>query len=333
MKNSGILVVSLDFELFWGVRDKMSLHQYKENLLGVRLAIPAMLEVFYEHNIHVTWATVGFLFCESKQQLLNSIPLIAPTYEDRNLSPYLHLEWVGNNETEDSYHFAHSLIQLILSYPNQRIATHTFSHYYCLESGQNIDSFRADLLAARNIAQEYDIKLESLVFPRNQINPEYLSVCEEIGIKTYRGNEKFWMYKASPHHKETFWKRGTRFLDSYLDLTGHNCHLLKEIQSTFPRNIPSSRFLRPYTKKIKILEPLKVRRICSDLTYAAFHGLLYHLWWHPHNFGIDLDQNLRNLRQILEHFQLLQKRYGIRSLNMEEVTELTMEIPMERNLA
>ena len=58
----GTLIVSLDFELHWGVRDVKTVAQYRENLLGVRRAIPALLATFADYGIHATWATVGFLF-------------------------------------------------------------------------------------------------------------------------------------------------------------------------------------------------------------------------------------------------------------------------------
>src|SRR4051794_3707314 len=74
----GVFCVSLDFELYWGVRDKLSLVEYRDNLLGVRNAIPRMLALFQEYEIHATWATVGLLFFETKQQLLRALPEIRP---------------------------------------------------------------------------------------------------------------------------------------------------------------------------------------------------------------------------------------------------------------
>ena len=65
----GALVISLDFELHWGVRDKCAPDgSYRENLLGARKAVPAMLDLFEEFDIAATWATVGFLFAESRQE-------------------------------------------------------------------------------------------------------------------------------------------------------------------------------------------------------------------------------------------------------------------------
>ncbi|RME25825.1 MAG: hypothetical protein D6798_08055, partial [Deltaproteobacteria bacterium] len=54
----GALVVSLDFELFWGMRDKVSLQRYRRQILGGRAAIPRLLDLFVAHGIHATWATV-----------------------------------------------------------------------------------------------------------------------------------------------------------------------------------------------------------------------------------------------------------------------------------
>jgi hypothetical protein len=39
MSLQGALVISLDFELHWGVRDKRSVASYRENLLGARRAV------------------------------------------------------------------------------------------------------------------------------------------------------------------------------------------------------------------------------------------------------------------------------------------------------
>jgi hypothetical protein len=59
--NRPSLIISLDFELFWGVRDKRTIGNYGRNILGVREALPAMLALFRDYGIRATWATVGLL--------------------------------------------------------------------------------------------------------------------------------------------------------------------------------------------------------------------------------------------------------------------------------
>src|SRR5262245_27879839 len=62
---AGTFVISLDYELMWGVRDHATRESYGSNVLGGREAIPVMLELFEKRNIQATWAIVGALLCES----------------------------------------------------------------------------------------------------------------------------------------------------------------------------------------------------------------------------------------------------------------------------
>lgn len=328
MITKGKFVISLDFELMWGMRDKKTIKQYGENIIGVHAVIPRLLEMFTVFDIEATFSTVGFLFFKSKTELLNNIPLKKPHYNDSNLSPYEeYFDKIGEHCKEDLYHYAPTLIELIKSYPNQEIGTHTFSHYYCLEEGQTIDTFKQDLVYAKKVADKIDIQISSLVFPRNQFNEEYLNICNELGIICYRGNEHSWLYKAKNGEKESLFRRACRLIDAYINITGHNCYSNEFINSTTPLNVPASRFLRPYSKRLQILDLLKLERIKSGMSHAAKHNLTYHLWWHPHNFGINQEENFLFLKKILLHFKLLQNKYGYQSLTM---TNLAKQIRNEQ---
>ena len=70
-------------------------------------------------------------------------------------------------------------------------------------------------------------------------------------------------------------------------------------------NVAASCFLRPYAPALERLEPLRLRRIASALDQAAKTNRIFHLWWHPHNFGAHLDENIAFLRKILERFSEL----------------------------
>ena len=71
---SGELVISLDFELLWGVRDHATRDSYGANVLRGREAIPRILDLFEHYGIAATWATVGLLMAESRDELLASLP-------------------------------------------------------------------------------------------------------------------------------------------------------------------------------------------------------------------------------------------------------------------
>lgn len=317
---NGKFVISLDFELMWGVRDKKDKTNYGDNILGVHKVIPKLLETFRKFDIKATFSTVGLLFFETKQELLKSIPSIKPQYKDLNLSAYNgHFDIVGDNDKVDMYHFAPSLIKEIQKYPEQEIGTHTFSHYYCLEAGQTIEDFKSDVKAAINIANKFNIKLTSLIFPRNQFNEDYLKICLELGIFCYRGNESSWLYKAKNGENENILRRAFRLIDAYVNISGHNCYSDLFLKNKIPIDIPSSRFLRPYSKKLRFLDLLRLNRIKSGMTYAAKNNLTYHLWWHPHNFGINQKENFIFLEKILTHYYYLNQKYNFQSINMSQL--------------
>ncbi|MBD2721803.1 polysaccharide deacetylase family protein [Hymenobacter armeniacus] len=317
----GALVISLDFEINWGVRDQQTLAQYGANLLGVRQAIPAMLALFAEFGLHVTWATVGLLFFETKAEMLAHLPAVRPEYADPNLSPYLVLDQVGEDEAHDPYHFGRSLINQIRATPGQEMASHTFCHYYCLERGQTVESFRHDIETAVRVGAEQGMALRSLVFPRNQYNAQYLETCRAAGISSYRGNEQSWIYKERSEEQQALYKRGARLLDAYVNLSGQHTARWADMARSFPYNVPASRFLRPWSGRLKALEGLRLRRILAGMEHAAKHGEVFHLWWHPHNFGVNLAENMAVLRRIAQHFRRLQARYGFESLSMGEVAD------------
>ena len=323
----GKFVVSLDFELMWGMNDVKTVDQYGENIRGVHQAMPRLLQLFEQYGIRATFSTVGFLFFESRQQLLLHLPTRLPEYTNPKLSPYTgYFDSLGETYHQDPYHYAPQLIRLIQQYPQQEIGTHTFSHYYCLEEGQTKEDFRADIIQAQKIATKYGISFTSLVFPRNQFNDDYLQVCKELGIICIRGNETSWIYKTKKGTYQSFTKRGLKLLDTYVNISGYNCYSNDQLKIRLPINIPASSFLRPYKKKLKLLDGLRLRRIKSAMTYAAANGLTFHLWWHPHNFGVNHDENFSILEQLLKHFNELHIKYNFESHTMTSAAKQILNI-------
>jgi peptidoglycan/xylan/chitin deacetylase (PgdA/CDA1 family) len=316
--SKGKLIISLDFEIYWGIRDVVKLEDYQQNLLGVQKVIPRLLKMFEQYKINATFATVGFLFFQTKEELLEHLPEKKPQYADADLSPYRdNFNFVGADETQDPFHFGSGLIDQIKN-AGQEIGSHTFSHYYCLEKGQTKEDFLADIKAAKNIASKKSIEMKSFVFPRNQYSHEYLKICREEGFTSFRGNEKSWLFSSKSYGYGTRFRRPFRLIDSYVNLSGHNCYPSAPIKKNDLTDIPSSRFLRPYSKWLKTFENRRLKRIKDSMTYAAKNGLTYHLWWHPHNFGMHTEENFSFLEKILIHFLYLNKEYNFESMNMKQ---------------
>lgn len=324
--NTGKFVISLDFELMWGVRDKRTINNYGAAILGVRPALDKMLEVFEQYQIKATFAVVGFLFHENRRNLYKNIPVLRPSYLDINLSPYTDLNsFLGENEDTDPYYFGYSLVQKIKSKKVHEIATHTYCHYYCLEPGQTVTQFDEDLKIAISVAKNNNLTLKSIVFPRNQYDEDYIEVCRKYGITSFRGNEKSRIYESSNGEGQTLIRRALRLMDSYINITGHHCYKDEQMNEYSLVNIPASRFLRPYSAKLVFLERLKFLRIKNAMTYAAKNNLMYHLWWHPHNFGSNCVENIKFLEKILKHYGFLNEKYKFQSMTMDELSaELNM---------
>ena len=309
-------LVSLDFELMWGVREKRTIESYGSNILGAREAIPKMLALFREHRVKATWATVGMVLFDSKKDLLDALPELRPTYENTRLDPYSSLDSIGLDESADPFHFGLSLARMIVECEGMELGSHTFSHYFALESGQTREQFAADLDASVRATEAVHERPTSLVFPRNQVNPRYFDMCRNAGFEAFRGTEGGWIYRAGDSRENTSVRRGARLVDAYVSLSGSNASEPQEHSGMI--DLPSSRFLRPYSPALGRLDWLRVRRITSAMEAAARTNRTFHLWWHPHNFGASTAKNLDVLRIILRTFQDLNDRYGMQSQTMAE---------------
>lgn len=327
MSKKSLFVISLDFELFWGMFDKVSLEQYGENIKGVHSAIPEILALFEHYGVHATWASVGMLMAQSKDELQTYLPdvVLRPAYSDMRASAYSHIENValGEREDDDPYHFGAKLVEMIIKTPGQELGSHTFSHYYVQDGDKNSSaSFAADCDAFARIVKKFNTPVTSLVFPRNQVTRTALHTITEHGFSAYRGNPPHFLYSAKKEGAQTnIILRFLRLVDAYLNISGHHTFTL---QHAALANIPASRFLRPYSSRLFFLEPLRIARIKNSMTHAAKRGQAFHLWWHPHNFGVNRKENLYALTQILAHYASLKERYGMESVSMREAAALAV---------
>lgn len=317
MKN-GNFIISLDYEIFWGISETKGLNNYGENLLNTDEVVIRLLKLFTKYEISATWAIVGFLFFEDKTELkTNVLNIQKPTYLNENLSNYNFIDIIEDNKKK--VYFSKERIDQIRTTQNQEIATHTFSHYYCLEDGQSLEQFEEDLRKAIEVAEDNHITFESIVFPRNQYSDSHIEICKSHGIKTYRGNEKHWIYK--PSASQGFIRRGFRLLDAYVNISGDNTFVVEKNDEIV--NITSSRFLRPYNRKLNFVEGLRKQRILKEMTYAAKNNKCYHLWWHPHNFGKDIEENFKFLEEILIHYTKLNQEFNFESTSMNKLLKHT----------
>lgn len=307
-------VISLDFELFWGVADSRTIANYGANVAGERSAIPQMLDLFARYGIRATWATVGMLMCRDYEQWRAIAPSCLPTYTRTACSPY------GMGATVREYpalFFAPDLVQAIRDTPGQEIASHTYSHFYCGEPGATPAQFLADMQCAGAIGAELGLVFKSLVMPRNQVRDPFLAVLPSTSIQVYRSNPQHALYRDGHHVAGGVVGRAARLADAWLPLSGKHVGRAHAGAGGLVA-LPASMFLRPYAPALARFESLRLHRIKAAMTAAAQQDGVFHLWWHPHNFGRNIAKNIAILESLLQHYRSLQDAYGMGSACMAD---------------
>jgi peptidoglycan/xylan/chitin deacetylase (PgdA/CDA1 family) len=309
-------VISIDFELFWGMVGSKSIKHYGANIAAEWHAVPAMIALFKQYGVHATWATVGMLMCKDYKQWCALRPSVLPTYERKR---YLSYSVAALAQDRPKLFFARPLVEQILAADGQELASHTYSHFFCGEAGTTFEQFVADLKCAKSIFDECGVKPTSFVFPGNQARDEYLSMISAAEFTAYRGNQDHWLYRNGHLVPCGSIGRVVRVADAYLPLTGnHVSPFPNEMSARKLINTPASRFLRPSSGNA-VFDRIHLRRVKEGMLEAARANGIFHLWWHPHNFGKDMEQNLALLESLLQYFSVLQDKHGMQSLTMADI--------------
>ena len=189
------------------------------------------------------------------------------------------------------------------------------------EKLKNSDAFDADLKAVNKVARRFNCKPVSLVFPRNQFNPDHLRICYLNGIKVVRSNPSTWFWSPIRDGGSNILRKVFRTGDAYIPMstmrTSYPLSIIKHTEGE-PLQLPASRLLRPWSPKYRFANKLALRRSIMELQTAAKLKECYHLWWHPENFGDHPEENMRDLQLLLEYYQKCKKSYGMKSWNMGE---------------
>ena len=309
---NGTFIISLDFELLWGLSgwNQSQIESYRSHVEGSLAALKRILEVLVHFDMKCSIAFVGGMNYRSTDELNNVAPELHPQYTTSIFSSYESLIPNIDKLYPNNLFFCKDVITELSKNPKVELASHTFSHYYCLEKGQSSQEFEADICTAVNEAKNSGISFKTIIFPRNQVSIDYLNICSEYGLTHYRGNLETFLYRSEHTPKKFSLRRVLRLLDAYVNLSGHNTYMQPKKEGQMI-NVPGSRFLRPYSRSLAFLEPLKVKRILDSIEYAAKHSQIYHLWWHPHNFGLHIEENINQLEKICECYQAMHRQYGM----------------------
>jgi hypothetical protein len=305
---SPALVLSLDFELRWGRRDRLryDMDAYRENLEGTREVVPRLLELFVERGLRATWATVGAVACRDWDEYFSRAP--APprftalaSLDDRRFAD---LDPLGR------LHFAPDLVGRVRRSPRQELATHTFSHLAMCEPGVFAGDVAADLTAVQRLWRDIGAPpARSLCFPRNQA--AFLDVVRMLSIRVWRGNPSPWYHRRDRQRDPTAF-RVLRFLD--------------DVSPAARRATPLEGDMTRASLYLRVTLPdaawrLQVARIRRELR-GIQPGEIFHLWWHPENLGTDVARRLARVREVLDLVAESVTRGAIVSRTMQELVRL-----------
>lgn len=307
-RHAPIFVLSLDFELRWGVHDVYGLdvNGYRANLEQERHAAPALLKMLAAYGTRATWATVGAIACQSWDEYFARAPA-PPRYARQALA--VKPEY-AQMDPQGALHFWPELVRSIVDTPGQELGTHTFSHLYLREEGITADDVAADLAAGRTLFEErFGVKPESMVFPRNQA--AFIETVRAAGIKVWRGNPGPWYYEREDSEGKGPLPRALKLLDGLNPLR----RMSFPMQSDMTR---ASMFLRlNLPQPLWQLHFLRIRRELASLR----PGQIFHLWFHPHNLGADTSERLARVEQVLEATVAQRSLTGLESKTMRELVD------------
>jgi len=311
----GALCISLDFEKFWGIHDVTNLKNNEQHLIKVNEIVSKLLALFTKYDIHCTWAVVGLLNFNNLNELENYCKSLVINYDRTDYSPFPLSKYHLKNVNQNSF-LAKIEIEQIKKTPNQEVASHTFSHLYSLEKGITEKDFQNDIDNFKATIGE----VNTVIFPRNQINQNYLHLLSKGKTITYRGNQENKFWKNSQFKTESIFKKAGRVIDAYIKISKDNLINWRNLKQNNSINIPASRFLRPVQFN-NTIENIKLKRIKKQMLSAAKQNKIYHLWWHPHNFSENTEENFRQLESLFIYYVHLNKAYNFQSLNMNEISK------------
>ena len=304
--------ISLDFELAWGLDEVDISNGYLKNLINAKQAAKEIYFTLDKYDMKATWACVGLLMEEEQENHENFLSSLK--YKNKDCSPLNILKLKRRLELD--IFEAKDIIKTISDNKDQEIASHTFSHIYLLEEGIKKSDVDTDIEKFKNVVP---FEVGTIIFPRNQINENYLGEYFMNGFCVYRGAYEHWAYMPSSG-KGCLKKRIFRLLDSYIPLTDQFTDL-PDFSPDKMLNIPGTCFLRSIKPDRYISNFIKLQRIKHSMRKAAKNNKLFHLWWHPHNFGNNLDANIKYLTEILIYYKKLESKYGMRNMRMCDIFE------------
>lgn len=268
-KQQGGFIISADFEMAWAFRyskrkvDPLAMAQLE------RENIPVLLELFERYNIPITWATVGHLMLESCKKGDHDWMRRLPYVDDH--WRYTSGDWFDadpyTDYKTDNAWYAPDILELILKSPvKHEIGCHTFSHIDCLDRNCPPQVLDDEIVACKNAAKAWGIKLKSFVFPGGTAGN--FPILKKHGFQIYRRNLSHDLAYPYPDGRGMFITPSTSSFGKIHDWSaGYYIYRFKTmLNKAFKTNAVAHIWLHPSVDKWTISEVMpEVLKYAADL--------------------------------------------------------------------
>lgn len=303
MFDTGILTVSLDFELLWGCfasgKHRKYIAYFEQNGYSpfdtTRSVIDRLLTLFHRYDIAATWATIGHLFLDhcDAQDSIKHPEMPRPQHS------WFKEDWYAcdpsSNLREAPLWYGRDMVEQILAAePKHDVGSHSFSHVIFNDAGCTREVAEAEIRKCVELASVFNLKMKSFVFPRNA--PGHLDLLPKYGFCVTRDELPFWFVK----YRSRTMRRLCHVLDNLLAITP-TCGL--------PQASPSGLWVVPVSMFLQSMDgprrfiPMRsrIKKGIKGIERAIREKAIFHLTFHPINMCVRSDQMFLALEGILAH--------------------------------
>ena len=302
--------ISYDYELCWGVWDKMPAAYARSNVMQANAAARKLVALHLKHQVPASWAIVGAMLERHAPE-----EVMAKTARSIEAIDAFR-DYVSQFESVNTelFHADADVISALREEPLLEPASHSFSHIYALEEERAVleDDFRRFDDIFRRTFGTVPI---SLIFPKNQSSEAAVEIALAYGFRVMRVNPSNWLYVQRKRGRfEAKAIRLLRFLDAFLPIL--ECFPDRSMGHD-PVLCVGQYFFRPRFRT-KLQYALHLARLRLGLEYCKMRGRSCHFWTHPHNFGGDLERALSNAERLFAILKRQEKRGLIRLCRMSD---------------
>lgn len=261
----GVLTISIDLELAWGVWDILTAEDLALAEAAERPICAALLDLFDRHQVSATWAMVAALLDQASAQTRPGNPVC--------------------------WHAPDIIERIVRASAGHEIGSHGGRHIYFADIAAA--AARDDLAFAADVHRAHGLPFDSFVFPRNAVG--HLDALADAGLRTFRGPDVGWTAAA---------RRAGRRIGQAVNLADKMLPIPPPAVTATRRgglvDIPGSMLLLGRNGLRRFVLPAVTRaKLDLGLERARRTGATFHVWFHPSNFYFRRDEQLDTLAWFL----------------------------------